>query len=396
VTGVPDESALDLYEHAPCGYLSTDPDGLIVRVNRTFLDWTGYADDALVGVRRFPDLLTAGGRIYHETHFAPLLRMQGAVREIAVEIRCADGSWLPALVNAVLVRDDAGEPQLVRTTIFDATDRQRYEHELRLARDRERAARERVEQLQRASVARYEEQRDAAHILQRALLAGAPPADPRFDVAAHYAPAGEDLEVGGDWHDTFALPDGRIAVVVGDVVGRGLVAASAMGQLRSAVRALAAARRAPAQLLADLDAFVEQVPTAQYATLVYAEVDPDTGATCFASAGHLPALLLRAGAPPQLFMDGRSGPLGTAIPGVERVQAAHELGPRDGFVLYTDGLVERRTESIDDGLDRLIAAVGARTAGRPAKLVEHLARALLPADHGDDDVCLLCFTRRAG
>ena len=393
---VPDESALDLYEHAPCGYLSTDPDGLIVRVNRTFLDWTGYADDALVGVRRFPDLLTAGGRIYHETHFAPLLRMQGSVREIALEIRRADGTRLPALVNAVLVRDEAGEPQLVRTTIFDATDRQRYEHELRLARDRERTTREGVEQLQRASVARYEEQRDAAHILQRALLAAAPPVDPRFDVGALYAPAGEDLEVGGDWHDTFALPDGRIAVVVGDVVGRGLVAASAMGQLRSAVRALAVARRAPAQLLADLDAFVEQVPAAQYATLVYAEVDPDTGTACVASAGHLPALLLRDGAPPQFFMAGRSGPLGAAVPGAERVQAAVELGPRDGVLLYTDGLVERRGESIDDGLERLIAAVGARTAARPAALVDHLARVLLPADRGDDDVCLLCFTRRAG
>ena len=127
-------------------------------------------------------------------------------------------------------------------------------------------------------------------------------------------PAGEDLEVGGDWHDTFALPDGRIAVVVGDVVGRGLVAASAMGQLRSAVRALAVARRAPAQLLGDLDVFVEQVPAAQYATLVYAEVDPDTGTACVASAGHLPALLLRDGAPPGLFMEGRSGPLGARGP----------------------------------------------------------------------------------
>ena len=78
-----EESALDLYEHAPCGYLSTDPDGLIVRVNRTFLDWTGHRHDELVGVKRFQDLLSVGGRIYHETHYAPLLRMQGSVREIA-------------------------------------------------------------------------------------------------------------------------------------------------------------------------------------------------------------------------------------------------------------------------------------------------------------------------
>jgi serine phosphatase RsbU (regulator of sigma subunit) len=82
------------------------------------------------------------------------------------------------------------------------------------------------------------------------------------------------------------------------------------------------------------------------------------------------------------------------VPGVERVQASFELGPRDGFLLYTDGLVERRGESIDAGLERLVAAVGTWSPGRPDALVAHLARTLLPSDDGDDDVCLLCFTRR--
>ncbi len=79
------ESAEDLYENAPCGYISTAPDGTIARVNGTFLRWTGHRREELVGVRRFQDLLTAGGRIYHETHYAPLLRMQGTVREIALD-----------------------------------------------------------------------------------------------------------------------------------------------------------------------------------------------------------------------------------------------------------------------------------------------------------------------
>ena len=98
--GPPDESAEDLYENAPCGYLSTDPDGLIVRVNATFLRWTGHRREELVGRRRFAELLTGGGRIYHETHYAPLLRMQGSVREIALDIVRADGTRLPVLVNS--------------------------------------------------------------------------------------------------------------------------------------------------------------------------------------------------------------------------------------------------------------------------------------------------------
>src|SRR3954452_10256808 len=128
--GLLEDSAEDLYEHAPCGYLSTLPGGLIVKVNETFLTWTGHRRDELVGRRRFQDLLSPGGRIFHETHYAPLLQMQGAVREIAVDVVCADGHRLRMLVNSVLHRDAGGDPRIVRTTAFDATDRKRYEREL--------------------------------------------------------------------------------------------------------------------------------------------------------------------------------------------------------------------------------------------------------------------------
>src|SRR3954466_11848950 len=146
--GASERSAGDLYDNAPSGYLSAAPDGRIVRVNGTFLRWTGYGREDLVGSRRFQDLLTPGGRIYHETHYAPLLRMQGSVREIAVDIVAADGRRLPVLVNSVLVTGDDGEPQIVRTALLDARERKAYELELRAARDRERAGRERIEQLQ--------------------------------------------------------------------------------------------------------------------------------------------------------------------------------------------------------------------------------------------------------
>src|SRR5918995_3761083 len=125
-----DDSAEDLYENAPCGYLSTDVDGTIVKVNATLLRWTGFAVEDLVGRRTFADLLTVGGRIFHETHYAPLLRMQGRAREIAVDLVCADGRRLPVLVNAVVTPEEAGRPAVVRTAVFDATERRQYEREL--------------------------------------------------------------------------------------------------------------------------------------------------------------------------------------------------------------------------------------------------------------------------
>lgn len=145
------DSAEELFEDAPCGYLSTTVDGRILRVNRTFEKWTGHRREDLVGARCFQELLSPGGRIYHETHYAPLLAMQGAVSEIAVEIVRADGSRLPALINSVLRPAADGGQGVVRTTIFDATDRRRYEEELLRARRSEH---------------------DIAHRLQAALHAG--------------------------------------------------------------------------------------------------------------------------------------------------------------------------------------------------------------------------------
>ncbi len=146
------DTAEELFERAPCGYLSTFPDGTIVRINETLVGWLGEEREALLG-RRFADLLTMPGRILHETHFAPLLLGEGAVREMALDLQAADGSRRPVLVSAVLHRDRQGRPGAIRTTIFDATDRRAYERELVAARDRERASREHVERLQRITAA---------------------------------------------------------------------------------------------------------------------------------------------------------------------------------------------------------------------------------------------------
>ncbi|GJE14780.1 hybrid sensor histidine kinase/response regulator [Methylobacterium longum] len=123
----------DLFENAPCGYLSTLPNGRISRANRTFSTWTGFASEQLVG-RRFLDLLNIAGKIYYETHFAPLLRMQGSFNEVALDLVRADKTTLPVLVNAVVRRDEAGAIRFIRVTVFNASDRRRYERELLEAR----------------------------------------------------------------------------------------------------------------------------------------------------------------------------------------------------------------------------------------------------------------------
>jgi PAS domain S-box-containing protein len=129
-----EETAEDLYEHAPCGYISTLPDGTIVKINQTLVEWTQHSRDALLSGTKFQSLLATGSRIYYETHYAPLLQMQGFVSEIAFDIVCADGRHLPVLANSRLRRGDDGKPTFNRITLFDATDRRRYERELLLAR----------------------------------------------------------------------------------------------------------------------------------------------------------------------------------------------------------------------------------------------------------------------
>ncbi|WP_250009098.1 SpoIIE family protein phosphatase [Actinoplanes sp. M2I2] len=686
-----DEDPDDLYEHAPCGYLTTLPDGTIVRVNQTFLSWTGYTRGELVGHRRFRDLLTSGGQIYHETHYAPLLSMQDEVHELAFDVVCSDGRHLPTLVNSVLSRAATGQPRAVRTTVFNATDRRQYEKELLLARqiaeaserrvrvlqqivadlaaapteaevaeavvrapesafgaasssiylvdderdviyavastdpttgnwddmprssdravarvadrgdlhvvnsvtdarehfpdlvdsmrrsgrttvvllplttgptdeqagiqtlgvlafsfkgdrpltdgelrvvrllgqqagqaldrarlydelrrreerskflaettrsldelhrllprtrrvvdrvvpeiadwaelrlhvgttpvvedaggprpdeelltqrlgkvaasgepvfavdgdqldcsvlpltarglvlgtlalrmapDRRGAAAERaflIELADRAGLALenarlYEQERQIARTLQRSLLAGdLPSGDTRFAVETHYQAAAHDLEVGGDWFDAFLITRDKLAVVVGDVVGRGIEAATTMGQLRSAVRALASNATGPARLIEGLDRFVERVESARMATVAYVEIDLTGGEVAYSCAGHLPPLLQEPAGSPEYLMQGRSAPLGSKAGNRVRTEHRRRLPAGSRLLLYTDGLIERRTRPIDKGFE-LLAREYARRRDAPLQgLAATLADSLVGRDHSDD-VCMLCLT----
>ncbi len=240
----------------------------------------------------------------------------------------------------------------------------------------------------------YDQEHLVAITLQRSLLAGAVPRDPRAAVATLYEPAVESLQVGGDWHDAFMIGEDVLGVVVGDVVGRGIEAASAMGQLRSATRALAGAGLGPAAVLEGLSGFVADLPGALMSTLVCAELDLRSGALRYACAGHPPPLVLQPGGSPQILWDGRSSPLGANRAQRSKPEARIVLQPCGRLVLYTDGLVERRRELMDVGLERLAGDLHARREQRLDTLPAGLVETLVSEDQPADDVCLLCLEYR--
>ncbi len=237
---------------------------------------------------------------------------------------------------------------------------------------------------------------DVAHHLQHAMVAVDPPPDPRYAVGATYRAGVEMLEVGGDWYDVFTVGLDVLGVVVGDVVGRGLAAASAMGQLRSAVRAVAEPGLGPAGVLTRLDRFVAQVPDAQMATVAYVELDLAGGVLRYACAGHPPPLLVTGQADDRYLWGGRSTPLGTGRDGVPRTEADLQLRRGDRVLLYTDGLVERRDRGLDEGMGALARAVDAVRDRPPAGLVDAVTAVMLAGEEVSDDVCTVLLAWSAG
>jgi serine/threonine-protein kinase RsbW len=240
----------------------------------------------------------------------------------------------------------------------------------------------------------YDQEHENAHILQRGLLSGDLPRDPRATIGTWYRPAADDLEVGGDWHDAFMVGPNRVAIVVGDVVGRGIRAAATMGHLRSAVRALAATDPGPAGLLERLDRFVDRFEDGRMSTVAYALLDLDTGQLRYACAGHVPPLLIEPNGGERFLWAGRSTPIAAYTGMKPRVEAEAQLKPGARLLLYTDGLVERRTGNLHTDLARLAGEAASRRHAPLAWLLPDLGAAL--AETRDDDVCMLCLSYGAG
>ena len=242
--------------------------------------------------------------------------------------------------------------------------------------------------LERASL--FEREHTTAETLQRSLLPDRLPSVPGIILEARYLPVTRNMEIGGDWYDAFRLPDGRLAVAAGDVMGKGLTAAAGMGRVRNALRALALTDPRPAAVLAGLDRlFTATELDEQVTTVAYLVVDPVTGEGLAGNAGHLPPLLLSRDAPPRLDTTEAGTPLGWACP---RQQYVFRLPPGTTAVLYSDGLVENRRRGLDTGLDELVSVAAQARPGMvedPARLLEYLVDRMLTGYEQDDDVTVL-------
>ncbi|WP_292989221.1 SpoIIE family protein phosphatase [Mycobacterium sp.] len=327
------ESAGDLYENAPCGYVVAGPDRRIVNVNTTLLTWLGYERNALIG-KPFTDLLAVGSLIHYETHFAPLLQLQGQLAGVTVDLKTADGSRLPVFVTANVKSDGDGRPVLLRITFHDAGIRRSYEREL--LDERQRVERE------RARVQIF------ARTLQRTLLPPLLSPPQGLDASALYHAASVD-DVGGDFYDLFPLAQDKWAFFIGDVSGKGAGAAAVTSLTRYTLRAAAAFDADPIEVLQNLHTVLSQEfrdTVNQFATVVFGVLTPRDGEfdVQLASGGHLPPLVLGANGEARYTDTVGGHPVG--IPMEPRFVATRiRLGAGDTLVLYTDGLTEARVGS---------------------------------------------------
>jgi PAS domain S-box-containing protein len=244
----------------------------------------------------------------------------------------------------------------------------------------------------RAAHLRESEHRAAVR-LQQALLPHSTIEHPSLDISVRYVAAADALEVGGDWFETFHLTDGRIGVVVGDVVGHSLDAAVAMGQLRSGLLALSGHHHRPGELLSDLDRFARRNSITDFATACCAVLDPSTGELQYSSAGHPPMLVVAPDGEARWLDQAPSPPL--CVPWHRpRAEAVVRVEPGSLVIAYSDGLVEQRRDLIDEGFERL-ASLAVRLRDEP---VEHVSDGIIAALTDDidrrDDVVVLCLRYR--
>jgi PAS domain S-box-containing protein len=347
-----------------------DTDGNVRDVNVLAVDACGYTREEVLGLPFWETAWWRGsGEVRERIRAAVELAASGDVFRETLPYWVADGS--ERIVEFVMhpIVDESGVVRFLHPTGIDVTDRVEAEKALRALEAEERAI---------------------AVGLQRALLPARLAERPDIALAALYEAGSDVLEVGGDWYDAFDLPDGRVALTVGDVVGHGLAAAAAMGQVRTALAALADHSAGPGELLERLDGFLARSGTTDFATVCYVIIDPGTGAMEYASAGHPPMLVVSPTGETTWLDRAQSGPLSGGEPRA-RLQETAVLEPGSLLILYSDGLVERRKERFADSLERL-AAAGRDVAGFPVEEVCSTLVAKLGVDASrEDDVAVMAM-----
>ncbi|OBK12258.1 PP2C family protein-serine/threonine phosphatase [Mycobacterium asiaticum] len=370
------------FDKAPCGLVCATPDRRILAVNRTLTEWLGIPADELIG-RRFTELFSAGARIHYETHFAPLLQVNGTVAEMAMDLVKADETRLPALITLNVEAGDNGSPEVVRLAIHDARKRRSYERELLDERRRAEAERSRAQLL--------------ASTLQRSLLPPLLSPPSWLQAASHYHAASDD--VGGDFYDLYPLSTDTWGFFLGDVAGKGASAAVVTSLTRYTLRAAAVMNADPVSVLHTLNSVLGQhLPgdASAFATVIVGTLRPtEHGVDVhLASGGHPPAL--------RLDSSGTASEISTAggqavgmLSKPEFVATRFVLGPGDTMLLYTDGLTEARIGTgpqryDDDYALRRFAQIHAPSSA--SGIIVSLRELLAELGPGvEDDVALLAL-----
>lgn len=386
-----EDSAEELYETAPCGYVSILLDGTIARINTTLLQWLGLSRSSVVGRMGFGDLLTPAGRLSYEAQLAPALRLNGEVGGVPLELT-RSGEPLPVLASAIVRSSSDGRPLLARITLTDARDRRAYEAELLRSRSE-------AEDARRAAEADRARLQDALAVLQRSLLPARLPSVPGLEAASYYHTASPD-RLGGDFYDLFPLDGKRWAFFLGDVCGKGPEAAALTSLTRYTLRTAALHDSDPVAALRTLNtALTEQSPAGEtcYCTAVFGVLEPQGESGSFAlelaSGGHPPALVLRSDGRAD-FLPTPGGLLVGILPDARFVAARTILEPGDSVLLYTDGLTEARTGAGYDlfGDEALREFVAERAPATPARIVTALTGLLESFGDGlGDDTALLAL-----
>jgi PAS domain S-box-containing protein len=352
----------DLADTAPAMMWTTDEDGLVTFVNEGWMRFTGTRLDDELGDSWQLGVHPDDAEIMLRTWDEARIERRSWEREYRLLHHSGEYRWI---VDRGVPRYEGGRYAGYVGTAIDIHERKTMEGRL---------------------LEVYQREHKIAETLQRSLLPERLPQIEGVQLAARYLPGARGAAIGGDWYDVLERPDGRVALVVGDVVGHGLRAAATMGQLRNAFRAYGLVESSPAEVVARINRLVMSGVEDVMATVVYLVLDRETGEVSYSSAGHPPPLVLTPDGP-HFLEGGRSVPIGASDPAVFREETA-VIPPGSSLLLYTDGLVERREVGLEERLGQLAEVAGAAGDDLDA-LCDRVIHLVLGDGDPRDDVALL-------